>query len=199
MKSVGSRPQEDDDEGLIQRARQGDVRAYELLVERYQGIAHRTAYAITGSSADAEDAAQDAFVKAFYSLDRFRSESPFRPWLLTIVANEARNRRRSAARRTRLALRAGQAGASGDAAPSPEVVAIERREQEAVLDAVEGLRDKDREVVVLRYFLDMSESEMATVLGCAPGTVKSRLSRALVRLRRRLDRSGTGLQEEIER
>jgi RNA polymerase sigma factor (sigma-70 family) len=185
MEIVGSRPQDDD---LVARAKQGDVRAYESLVERYQGIAQRTAFVITGSVADAEDAAQDAFVKAFYALDRFRRESPFRPWLLRIVANEARNRRRSQVRRTRLALRAGVADASGGAAPSPEVIALERTDQKQVLDAVERLRDKDREVVVLRYFLEMSEAEMAEVLGCARGTIKSRLSRALRRLESALER-----------
>ena len=63
----------------------------------YQGIAFRTAYLLTGSAADAEDAAQDAFVKAYYALGRFRKGAELRPWLLRIVANEARNKRRSPA------------------------------------------------------------------------------------------------------
>ena len=82
-----------DDRDLVLKARQGDVDAYAELVRRYSGIAFRTAYLITRDAAEAEDAAQEAFVKAYYALDRFRIEAPLRPWLLRIVANEARNRR----------------------------------------------------------------------------------------------------------
>ena len=171
------------------------MRAYEGLVQRHQAAAHRTAYVISGSAADAEDAAQDAFVKAFYALDKFRRDAPFRPWLLKIVANEARNRRRSATRRTRLALRAGDEGPSGGAAPSPEAVALTRADRAAVLAAVETLREKDREVLVMRYFMEMSEAQMAEALECARGTVKSRLSRALARLKSVLEKEGVSLGE----
>ena len=82
---------------LVERARRGDAAAYESLLRMHEHIAFRTAYAIVGSAADAEECAQDAFVKAYHALGRFRREAPFRPWLLRIVANEARNRRRSAA------------------------------------------------------------------------------------------------------
>jgi DNA-directed RNA polymerase specialized sigma24 family protein len=76
----------------------------------YQGIAFSTAYLLVGSTPDAEEAAHDAFLKAFNALRRFRRGAPFRPWLLAIVANEARNRRRSAGRRRALAVRSGGAG-----------------------------------------------------------------------------------------
>src|SRR5882724_4697658 len=91
---------------LIARAKRGDAAAYEELVRIYQGIALRTAYLFAGNAADAEEAAQDGFVKAHRALWRFRAGAPFKPWLLRIVANEARNRRRSAGRRAALALRA---------------------------------------------------------------------------------------------
>jgi RNA polymerase sigma-70 factor (ECF subfamily) len=71
------------------------VRAYEDLVRRHQDVAFRVAQLVAGNAADAEDAAQEAMVKAYYALDRFREDAPFRPWLLRIVANEASNRRRS--------------------------------------------------------------------------------------------------------
>ena len=90
----------------MERARRGDEDAYEELVRAHQGIAFRTAYLLAGNAADAEEAAQDGFVKAYRALGRFRAGSPFRPWLLQIVANEARNRRRSSGRRAALALRA---------------------------------------------------------------------------------------------
>jgi RNA polymerase sigma-70 factor (ECF subfamily) len=172
-----------DDAELAERARNGDVDAYEQLVARYQQIAHRVAYLITRSSSDADDAAQEAFVKAYYALDRFRSGASFKPWLLTIVSNEARNRRRSSGRRIELAERAASVRPSGDAAPSPEVAAIATEERQILMEAVDRLREPDRLVVVYRYFLDLSEKETAEILGCPRGTVKSRLSRALAKLK----------------
>src|SRR5918992_1106220 len=104
--SVVSRPQ--DESELVERARRGDERAYEELVRQHQGIAFRTAYLVAGDAGDAEEAAQEGFVKAYRALGRFRRGAPFRPWLLQIVANEARNRRRSSGRRAGLAARHGQ-------------------------------------------------------------------------------------------
>jgi RNA polymerase sigma-70 factor (ECF subfamily) len=178
---VEGRPLEDVD--LIERARDGDVRAYGDLVERYRDIAFRTAYLITRSAADAEDAAQEAFVKAYYALGRFRTQSPFRPWILRIVANEARNRVRSARRREGLALRVAEDRPSGGAAPSPEAAALDRERDEALLAAMAQLSEPDRQIITCRYLLDLSEAETADTLGIRRGTVKSRLSRALGRLR----------------
>ena len=172
-----------DDAELVTRAQQGDVAAYEELVRMHQGIAFRTAYLLAGSTADAEEAAHDAFLKAFQALRRFRRGKPFRPWLLAIVANEARNRRRSAGRRHALALRAAEEVRPGDAAPSPEAAVLRRERQDLVLAAVNRLSEEHRLVVACRYFLDLSEAETASILGIRTGTVKSRLSRALERLR----------------
>jgi RNA polymerase sigma factor (sigma-70 family) len=180
------------DAELVARAQRGDPGAYEALVRCYQEVALRTAYLVTGDGAEAEDAAQEAFIKAYYALRRFRPGAPFRPWLLQIVANEARNRRRASGRRGGLALRAAAERPSGDAAPSPEAAALDDEQHRALLDAVNGLRHEDRLVVTYRYFLDLSEEEMAEALGCARGTVKSRLSRALGRLRECLASVNTG-------
>jgi RNA polymerase sigma-70 factor (ECF subfamily) len=177
-----------DETELVERAKQGDERAFEALVEAHQGIAFRTAYLIAGSAEDAEDAAQEGFVKAYYALGRFRRGAPFRPWLLRIVANEARNRRRSAGRfalRVQ-ALRAAGEQSSGDAAPSPEVQALGGERRSELVAALNRLREPDRLVIACRYFLDLSEEETAETLGCRRGTVKSRLSRALERLRAEL-------------
>jgi RNA polymerase sigma factor (sigma-70 family) len=184
---VVGRPLEESE--LVERARRGDANAYESLVHAYQGIAFRTAYLITGRAADAEEAAQDGFVKAYYALRRFRAGAPFRPWLLQIVANEARNRRRAAGRRSALALRAADEETSGDAAPSPEAALLGAEQRRALLDAVNGMREEDRLVIGCRYFLELSEEETATALGWPRGTVKSRLSRALERLRGELEGS----------
>jgi RNA polymerase sigma factor (sigma-70 family) len=171
-----------DEQELVEQARGGDARAYEVLVRRYQDLAFRTAWVIAGG-ADAEDAAQEGFVKAWYALPRFRAGSPFRPWLLAIVANEARNRRRSGRRQDDLALRVAEDRPSGDAAPSPEAAALDSEQRRLLLAAVGRLGDSDRQVITCRYFLELSEAEMAAALGCRRGTVKSRLSRALARLR----------------
>src|SRR2546423_14409989 len=111
-----------DDSELITRAQRGDSAAYEEIVQRYQQVAFRTAYVIAGSAADAEDAAQEGFVKAYRALHRFRAGAELRPWLLRIVANEARNRGRSYGRRHRLELRLTESFRPGAAAPSPEAV-----------------------------------------------------------------------------
>jgi RNA polymerase sigma factor (sigma-70 family) len=171
------------DAALAERARQGDERAFEELVRAYQGLAFRAAYLLTGSAADAEDAVQVGFVKAWGALGRFRRGAEFRPWLLRIVANEAHNRRRSAQRRESLALRAAAADASGGAVPSPEATALEHERGHELLDAVNRLDERDRDVLACRYFLELSERETADVLGVRLGTVKSRTARALARLR----------------
>jgi RNA polymerase sigma factor (sigma-70 family) len=161
----------EDDSELFARAQRGDTAAYEEIVRRYQQLAFRTAYVITGSAAEAEDAAQDGLVKAFRALDRFRPGAPPRPWLLRIVANEARNRVRSTQRRLGLELRLAEGFRPGDAAPSPEAA------------SVNALGEEDRLVISTRYFLELSGEETAAALGIPEGTVKSRLSRALARLR----------------
>ena len=173
-----------DDDVLVRRARDGDVAAYEQLIRRYAPIAHRTAVLLAG--ADADDAVQEAFVKAYAALDRYRGDAPFRPWLLRIVANEARNRRRAERRRAALPVRLEvneTASSSGVAAPSPEEEAISAERRTALLGAIEALPERDRRVVTCRYLLELSEIETATVLALPRGTVKSRLSRALQRLR----------------
>ena len=182
---MGDRPLAEDD--LVAQAKLGDTRAYGALIQEHQTIAFRTAYLITASAADAEDAVQEAAVKAYRALGRFRAGKPFRPWFLAIVANEARNRRRSAGRRERLALRAAEDPLSGGAVPSPEAAILEAEQREELLVAVEGLREEDRLAIACRYFLGLSEEETAAALDWRRGTVKSRTSRALDRLRERLE------------
>jgi RNA polymerase sigma-70 factor (ECF subfamily) len=138
-------------------------------------VAFRVAYVIAGSAADAEDATQDALVKAWRALGRFRAGEPFRPWLLHIVANEARNRRRSAGRRLRLALRAACEPVNSDV------------DSRALLEALNELPEDAQAVLACRYLLGLSEQETAVALDVAPGTVKSRTSRALERLRELYD------------
>jgi RNA polymerase sigma-70 factor (ECF subfamily) len=179
---VEGRPPDDSD--LVRRARDGDTHAFDIVVQEYSEVAFRVAYLITGSAADAEDVAQESFFKAYRSLGRFREGSPLRPWLLRIVANEARNRRRSVARRPQLELDvAAGSVASDDPARSPEDATVAADERATLLRCVNGLPDQDRLVIASRYFLELSTEESAGALRCPPGTIKSRLSRALGRLR----------------
>lgn len=178
---LGTTEQDDDDE-LVRQARSGDLYAYERLVRSHLPAAHRTAVLLAGS-ADAEDVVQEALVKAYRALDRFRGPAPFRPWLLRIVANESRNASRSARRRAGLWARA-SAVRLDVAVPAVESDAVRGEQRRELLAAVQQLGERYRLVVTCRYLLEMSEAETAQVLGLAPGTVKSRLSRALGQLRR---------------
>jgi RNA polymerase sigma factor (sigma-70 family) len=177
----------EDDTELFTRAQRGSIDAYEEIVQRYQQLAFRTAYVITRSAAEAEEAAQDAFVKAYRALGSFRTGAEPRPWLLRIVANEARNRVRSAGRRQRLGLRLVEGFRQGDAAPSPEAAAVDADERRRLIGLVNELDENDRLVIASRYFLELNSEETAAALGIPEGTVKSRLSRALGRLREKVE------------
>jgi RNA polymerase sigma-70 factor (ECF subfamily) len=171
-------------------ARTGDQDAYARLVTRYAALAHRTAY-LLGAGDDAQDVVQEAFVKAYRGLGSFRDGAPFRPWLLRIVANETSNLHRGSRRRHSLELRL----AEPDVDPvEPERAALVADARARLLAAVSTLPDRDRQVLTCRYFLDLSEAETAEVLGWPRGAVKSRLSRAIARLRKVL---GDRLVEEV--
>jgi RNA polymerase sigma-70 factor (ECF subfamily) len=156
------------------------VDAYGQLVRRHQRAAVRVA-AVAGDPGDAEDAAQEGFVRAFAAIGRFRLGEPFRPWLLRIVANVAGNRRRSSRRQRGLALRA--ASLAAVPAESPAEVAAGHEDRRLLVAALNRLEPRDRLILAYRWFEQLSEAEIATALGCRRGTVKSRLSRAMDRLR----------------
>jgi RNA polymerase sigma-70 factor (ECF subfamily) len=170
-----------DDAEAVARSCGGDLDAYAVLVARYTLRAHRAAF-LLGAGEECDDVVQEAFVKAFRHLSRFRVGEPFGPWLLRIVTNETRNLTRSRRRRTALALRLATAEPGGAVdGPVDEVLAAERRAR--LVAAVNALPDRERQVLTCRYFLDLSEAETAQVLEWPLGSVKSRTSRALNRLR----------------
>jgi RNA polymerase sigma factor (sigma-70 family) len=185
------------DAALVEAARSGDVASYGLLVERYQSIAHRTAFAL-GAGDDTADVVQEAFVKAYLALDRFQVTEPFRPWLLRIVVNEARNRWRWRSRHRTVPL-----PLAGDdltsAVPAAEQLAENRETMRLLRDAVVALPPHQREVVVCRYLLDLSERDTAQALGIPGGTVKSRLSRALAALQATLGPTMASAAMDAER
>lgn len=174
-----------DDDDLVTRVRAGDREAYDALVARHTASAYRTAV-LLGAGPDAEDVVQDAFVKAYRKLSRYRGEASFRSWLLAIVANETRNVHRTRTRRDGLTLRAAAEPVAAVTDGLDAVLAAERRA--ALVGALRRLPVRDREVIVCRYLLDLGEDETVTVLGLPRGTVKSRTHRALAKLRALLDR-----------
>ncbi|GAC1315557.1 MAG: RNA polymerase sigma factor RpoE [Chloroflexota bacterium] len=172
----------------MERAPSGDVDAYAALVGRHQAHAIGLAAVVLGGQGDAEDVAQEAFIKAYYALGTFKAGASFHAWFAQIVTNEARNWRASANRRAVLGRRLQERGWSAVLAPSAEQVALNNEQHDSMLIAVDQLRVQDREILAYRYLLDLSEAEIAKALRCAPGTVKSRLSRARGRLREDLTR-----------
>ncbi|MET0566399.1 MAG: RNA polymerase sigma factor [Acidimicrobiia bacterium] len=184
------------EQDLIERAKTGDVAAFEALVQTHRPIALRVAFLVVGDQTEAEDVSQEALVKAYRAISRFRVDAPFRPWLLRIVRNEALNQRRRRGRQDRLSLRLASDPVSGGAAPSPETTVITGVERRTVLDAVSALPDRYRDVVTHRYLLGLSEAETAATLRIPVGTVKSRTARALDRLEAALSGLKDGGRDE---
>jgi RNA polymerase sigma-70 factor (ECF subfamily) len=168
---------------LVTAARGGDRAAMASLVSVHAPAAQRLALHLARNRADAEDAVQAGFVKAFTHLHQFDIRRPFQPWLLRIVANEVRRMRRDEASRWRF----WQSRRVPKSSPeTTEATVLVRLEHAALHTAVATLRHDDRLLITLAYFLGQSEAELATTLGVPRGTVKSRKHHALRRLREAL-------------
>jgi RNA polymerase sigma-70 factor (ECF subfamily) len=179
---------------LVGRARRADAAAWETIVRRHQEPVFRLAYLILGDAADAEDAAQETFIRAYLALERFDAARPLRPWLLSIGANLARNRRRSLGRHWNALQRAFQANPQTYHPPPERAAAADARR---LRQAVTRLRPDAQDVIYLRYFLGLSEAETVAALGIPAGTAKSRLSRALAQLRRVIEADYPDLRDAL--
>jgi RNA polymerase sigma-70 factor (ECF subfamily) len=174
-----------DDLEAIRRLKNGDIGGLEILVARYQRKAVQTAYLITHDEQLAEDVAQDTFVRIYQRIRQFDETRPFAPYLLRSVVNAALNASEKTARWV-------QFGAGTDVesmtdlllqAASTEEVAEHARLKQEVATALKSLPPHQRAVIVQRYYLGMSEKEMAETLQAAPGTIKWLLNNARERLR----------------
>ena len=152
------------------------------------------AYLVLRDPDDAADAAQEALVRAYQGMSSFKLGHQFRPWLLRIVVNQALNMHKAKRRRTAATERLA-ADQRPDETRIDESV-IERERARALWSALESLGEREKTVLYLRYFMQMPERELAEYLGCAPGTVKSRIHRALGRLRDVIKRSYPELLSE---
>jgi len=173
------------DQELIAATKNGDARAFGSLVRRHQQAAVRIAAVALGSADGAEDVTQDAFVKVHRSIGRFRQDQPFEPWLYRIVTNTARNRIRTESRQRKLRLRSAALAVVDDSGPAETAAHLADRHR--LLDAINRLPTADRLVLTYRWYAELSEAEIATAMDCRRGTVKSRLNRAMNRLRAELE------------
>lgn len=183
-----------EDRELVRFAQRGDQAAWDTLVRHFQQPVFRLAYLILGDPVDAEDVAQETFVRAFLALDRFDVERPLRPWLLSIAANLARNRRRSLGRYWAALQRAFLASPKTVESP-PEYTPAE--DARRLREAVGRLRPAAQEIIYLRYFLQLSEAETAAVLDIPAGTAKSRHHRALAQLREVIESDYPDLRDTL--
>ena len=170
-----------DESTLVRRAIEGEAAVWEPLVLAHQEAVFRLCYLLLGDPDEAEDVAQETFLRAWNHLRRFDPTRPLRPWLLSIASHLASNRRRSAARYLAALARAFRNEPA--ASTSTEENSARQMEASDLWKAVQTLSVPDQQIIYLRYFLDLPVAETAQALQVAEGTVKSRLSRALERLR----------------
>lgn len=163
-------------------------------MKRHEDAVFRAAYLVLRDADDAADAAQEAFLRAHRGLRSFKAGRPLRPWLLRIAVNQALNLLRAKRRRASVTERLTVEGRSAD--PDIDETVIGRERARALWLALESLGERERTVLYLRYFIQMPEGELAEYLGCPPGTVKSRVHRALRKLREVIARQHPELLSE---
>jgi RNA polymerase sigma-70 factor (ECF subfamily) len=178
-----------DDASLVRQACRGSADAIEALVRRHWDGAHRAAFLIVHDAGAAEDIAQEAMLAAVRSIDGFDRRRPFRPWLHRIVVNRSLDWLRARARRPELSVELAGPAAGAPAAPDePDALSGE------MMRALAALEPEERALIVMRHLLGYRSSELGRMLGMPAATVRTRLARALTRVRELLDveaRDGT--------
>jgi RNA polymerase sigma-70 factor (ECF subfamily) len=185
------------DADLVARARQGDAAAFGELVDRHRTAVFRAALAALGSRADAEDAAQDAFLLAFRRLGTFRGDASFKTWLLAIAWRQAINRRRGVVRMLKRMVHPISDHGDDEAVafvaqdgPTPERIASGRELLAMVVQEIRALPAALRDALVLAQSGAYTYEEIGAMLGCPVGTIKWRVSEARRSIRRRLAERG---------
>ena len=183
-----------DEQRWIRAAQQGDVSAFNQLVERYQGLAYNVAYRTLGHAEDAADATQEALLSAFRAIGDYRGGS-FKGWLLRIVVNASydarrRGRRRAASSMDAIVEELGEAPWADEHALDPADVVLSGETRRAIEQALDQLPDDQRIALVLVDMQSLSYEEAALAMDCPVGTIRSRLARARARVREHLVASG---------
>jgi RNA polymerase sigma-70 factor (ECF subfamily) len=173
----------DTDQQLVQRAQRGDLRAFDLLVLKYQGRIAALVSRYVSDAGEVEDVTQEAFIKAYRALEKFRGDSAFYTWLYRIAANAAKNHlvakgRRPGADATIEDAEGFEEGGMLSESASPEALAMGNELAEVVESALNALPDELKAALMLREFDGLSYDDIADVLGCPVGTVRSRIFRA---------------------
>lgn len=184
--------QEASDLELIERIRNGDAMCSRLLVERYQSLVYSIAYRMIHDRAEAEDMAQEVFLKAFRTLDTFREEASFKTWICRIATNRCIDWKRKHASRTQLTAGVEEADALPDDAETPEQTYLRRERQSQVRDVIDGMPEKYRAILLMYHFQGMTYKDIAESEGISSRTVETRLYRAKQMLRTAMEGGGAG-------
>ena len=191
----GDTRNEREDDDAIRRCQCGEIAGMGALVARYQVPAVRLAYLLTGDHDLANDIAQESFLLAYRGIKRFRLGAPFAPWFFRIVTNTARQQQRFARRRREISLDAlapddsatHALGAAAEVARATHADPAEQAEgaeaQATLLRLLDGLPQKQREAMALRYYMGYTDQQIAHLLGCRLGTVQQRLHAGRASLR----------------
>lgn len=182
--------QEASDLELIERIRNGDAMCCRLLVERYQSLVYSIAYRMIHDRAEAEDMAQEVFLKAFRTLDTFREEASFKTWICRIATNRCIDWKRKHASRNQLTAGVEEADALPDEAETPEQTLLRRERQSEVRDVIDGMPEKYRAILLMYHFQGMTYKDIAESEGISSRTVETRLYRAKQMLRTAMEGGG---------
>lgn len=178
---------------LVSKSKKGDIMAFEQLISAYEKRAYNIAIRMMNNEEDAKDAVQEAFIKIFKSIKGFREESSFSTWIYRIVTNvcldELRKRKKYAAVSLEFEIDSDRGTTRveiGKDEETPEDLYERQEIKELVLKTIESLKDDYKTVVILRDIQGFSYEEIATILSCSLGTIKSRINRARIVLKDKL-------------
>ena len=179
------------DDVLVQKCKNGDLDAFDQLVKRYESKVYTLAYRFTGNHADANDLAQETFIRIYQALPSFRGDSSFATWLYRIASNVCRDELRRQQRRKKISLDEvmSQSGCNLSLAydsESPEESLEKSELQRAVQNCLNALSDEHRLILIMREIQGLSYEEIAAALDCSLGTVKSRLNRSRQALKQKV-------------
>lgn len=180
-----------DEQTLIERAKQGDVEAFEILINEHQKRIYNIAFKMLGNQEDALDLSQEVLIKIFKNIHKFHGSSKFSTWVYRVATNTCLDEIKKRRKHTTYSIDERMQTEDGDLAtdipdtsPTPEATAIQKDIQKILYDGINQLGDEHKKVIILRDLNGFSYEYIAKILKCSEGTVKSRISRARKRLKK---------------